>query len=706
MATVTAKGMTFTVSDEFKNFSNQEQQRELKRLIANQTKINKEVQGYGRYLERQDLRNTIGGESSLKDFALSAGVQGRKVGLGLSGGSPEDARRLEQFNDVLSERSPNANMAGRMAGAVGVAAPLAMGTSAATANATLGLLGRGALASSTGAVEGLAEIPFSEESRLSNMSIGAISGVFSEGAMTALQVGLKRIPFGALVDRAVGLSETVAAKAKDIMGEFGFQYDTLKQSTKDILSTISRADDVDAAVKQAVENEQGFKMTLGEASQDFGQLSAEQSAVRQSQGAGDTMREFKNEQNADIITAGGALADEAGGTAPQNREDVGAIIKKALNDNKAADKTKITVAYDQAKMLRDEGGIDIPLDQSVISKAYYDIAQDHMGTHAGLLNDIGRKLAQYDILDPAKFPSDIPIDLSNAGGFGSLSVANVEDFVKFLNTKYQLDDKTGQLIIEQLKDAVGSNADDILANSIDGVAGREFLSAARAAREINKKYFRLWEAKDVLQETTGVKLGTNTPVKDASDIVRIVTAKPSSARAVIEQLEKNGNTAAVSDLRTFILKDIMDAAVNPNVVRGNNGAFSGAKLTNSINKQKEVLQAVLTREQFAKLTAFEKAVSRVTKYPEGTVNHSNTATKVMDAVFNILSLFQYTQSAFKGTMSEMTINEAVKQNGRKGVDHILKLDKNHIALNTFMRSAMSQYDFNNEAPLADGVLAE
>ena len=45
MATVTAKGMTFTVSDEFKNFSNQEQQRELKRLIANQTKINKEVQG-------------------------------------------------------------------------------------------------------------------------------------------------------------------------------------------------------------------------------------------------------------------------------------------------------------------------------------------------------------------------------------------------------------------------------------------------------------------------------------------------------------------------------------------------------------------------------------------------------------------------------------------------------------------------------------
>jgi len=706
MVTVNAKGMSFQVPDEFKTLSKQDQQLEVRRLLAKQTKINDDVKNYGQHLERRDLNNAIGGDSSLKDFALSAGVQANKVLLGLTGGSPENARRLEQFNDVVAERSPIANMTGRMAGAVGTAAPLAMGTNALIGNTALGLMGRGALASGTGAVEGLAEIPFSGESRASNTAVGAISGAFSEGAMTALQTALKRIPFGALVDRAVGLSDTVAAKARDIMGEFGFQYDTLKQSTKDILTSISRADDVDSAVKQAVENEQGFKMTLGEASQDFSQLSAEQSAVRQSQGAGDTMREFKNEQNADIIAAGGALADGAGGTAPQNREGVGTIIKDALENNKTADKTNVTVAYDEAKRLRDEGGIDMPLDQPVISKAYYDLAQDHMGTHSGLLDDIGRKLAQYDILDPAKFPSDIPIDLSDAGGFGSLSVANVEDFVKFLNTKYRVDDKTGQLIIETLKDAVGSNADDILANAIDGASGKVFINAARKAREANKQYYNLWEAKDILQEATGVKSGTNTPVRDASDIVRVITAKPSSARAVIEQLEKNGNTAAVADLRTYILKDIMDGAVNPNVVRGDNGAFSGAKLTNAIEKQKEVLQAVLTRAQFKKLTAFEKAVSRVTKYPEGTVNHSNTATKVMDAVFNILSLFQYTQSAFKGTMSEMTINQAVKQNGRKGVDHILKLDKNHIALNTFMRSAMSQYDFNNEAPLAKGALEE
>ena len=730
MAQAKINGQIVNVPDNFFEMSAQQQQKFANRTAARQASGNpsqmmQDITAYGKYLERQDIKDAVADNNSLTDFALSAGVGVNKFAMGAAdllgfGPSEQTARQLETVDGVLAEQSPTANFTGRMAGATAAAIPTAFAASMAAPEASLGLAGRMVLSSLTGAADGAVELPFSDESRLGNTVTGAVSGVASEGLITALQQTIKRIPFGSLVDRAVGLSETIKDKAAQVFKDAGYEYDALKKTTRDILESIGRSDDVDVAIKNAMENEQGFKLTAGEASQDFDQIGREQDAARNSGEAGNIMRDFKTEQNRDITTASDDLAAAAGGNTANNQEQVGEVLKAALLRAKDDDHNAVKIAYEAAQQLAETSDIQMPLDVDVISKVFYDLAEKNIGTHGGLLKDIGRELARYDVLDPEEFNADLPFALPG-GDNGSLNVANTEQFIKFLNSKYTEGDSVGNAILAQIKQAIGENADLVIGHGIKGAdskAAAAFIKQARKARELNKGYYDLWEAKDVLQETTGLKVGTDTPVRSASEMVKPIMKNPENARNVIEELNARGNVAAVNDLRTFVLKDMFDLSLKPNVDGSDTPFFSGSALSTYIKKNTDVLREVLTPEQFANLKGFESQVSRATKPPPGTVNHSNTASKILQAVFNVLSLGQYGMAGgaeFKAAAANSTIKDAIKSKGRANIDYILKLDGNHVKLNTVLKQALDQMTFSDDAALSEedqeistkrGVLAE
>lgn len=730
MAQAKINGQIVNVPDNFFEMSDQQQQKVANRTAARQASGNpsqmmQDITAYGKYLERQDIKDAVADNNSLTDFALSAGVGVNKFAMGAAdllgfGPSEQTARQLETVDGVLAEQSPTANFTGRMAGATAAAIPTAFAASMAAPEASLGLAGRMVLSSLTGAADGAVELPFSDESRLGNTVTGAVSGVASEGLITALQQTIKRIPFGSLVDRAVGLSETIKDKAAQVFKDAGYEYDALKKTTRDILESIGRSDDVDVAIKNAMENEQGFKLTAGEASQDFDQIGREQDAARNSGEAGNIMRDFKTEQNRDITTASDDLAAAAGGNTANNQEQVGEVLKAALLSAKDDDHNAVKIAYEAAQQLAETSDIQMPLDVDVISKVFYDLAEKNIGTHGGLLKDIGRELARYDVLDPEEFNADLPFALPG-GDNGSLNVANTEQFIKFLNSKYTEGDSVGNAILAQIKQAIGENADLVIGHGIKGAdskAAAAFIKQARKARELNKGYYDLWEAKDVLQETTGLKVGTDTPVRSASEMVKPIMKNPENARNVIEELTARGNVAAVNDLRTFVLKDMFDLSLKPNVDGSDTPFFSGSALSTYIKKNTDVLREVLTPEQFANLKGFESQVSRATKPPPGTVNHSNTASKILQAVFNVLSLGQYGMAGgaeFKAAAANSTIKDAIKSKGRANIDYILKLDGNHVKLNTVLKQALDQMTFSDDAALSEedqeistkrGVLAE
>jgi len=722
-------GQLTVVSDDFFDLPPSQQNLQARRLARRQTQSQKpevmmnDINKFGEYLERQDVKENISDNSALHDFALSAGVGINKFAMGVGdlvgyGPSPQKARELENYDNALADQSPKANFAGRMVGGAAAAAPLAMAAGATFPEAALGMVGRGIVSGASGLLEGAAELPFSDESRVGNGTLGALSGVVSEPLISGLQQTIKRIPFGALVDKSVGFSETIRDKASGFMRDAGYEYSSLKPSTRHILESIGRADDVDNAVKNAIANEQGFKLTAGEFSGDFDQIGREQDAIRGSQEAGDIMREFKDEQNIDITNASGVLAESAGGNIQNNNEQVGTVLKTALESSRSRDKSAVSAAYDAAEQLQLENNIDMPLDQKVVSDAFYEMANEHVGTHGGLLKDIGRELARYDILDPEEFATDMPFTMPD-GDSGSLGVANTEKFIKFLNSKYSQGDNVGNAILADLKQVIGANADDVIARGLDDAdapMAKKFISQARQARAMNKQYYDLWEAKDVLQDLTGTKINsTETPVKSASDMVKRITRSPEDARSVISQLESSGNGAAVSDLRTHVLKDLFDKSLNPNV-DANADFFSGSKLSTQIKRSSDLLQAVLSPGQFQSLKAFEVQVAKATKPPAGTVNHSNTATKLLEAVVNIMGSLPRVAAAGKldGLGATRTMKEAVSTKKRTGMDHILKLDGNHIKLNAGLRQAIEQISFEDDSALSEekadkpkrGALAE
>ena len=484
MAQAKINGQIVNVPDNFFEMSAQQQQKVANRTAARQASGNpsqmmQDITAYGKYLERQDIKDAVADNNSLTDFALSAGVGVNKFAMGAAdllgfGPSEQTARQLETVDGVLAEQSPTANFTGRMAGATAAAIPTAFAASMAAPEASLGLAGRMVLSSLTGAADGAVELPFSDESRLGNTVTGAVSGVASEGLITALQQTIKRIPFGSLVDRAVGLSETIKDKAAQVFKDAGYEYDALKKTTRDILESIGRSDDVDVAIKNAMENEQGFKLTAGEASQDFDQIGREQDAARNSGEAGNIMRDFKTEQNRDITTASDDLAAAAGGNTANNQEQVGEVLKAALLSAKDDDHNAVKIAYEAAQQLAETSDIQMPLDVDVISKVFYDLAEKNIGTHGGLLKDIGRELARYDVLDPEEFNADLPFALPG-GDNGSLNVANTEQFIKFLNSKYTEGDSVGNAILAQIKQAIGENADLVIGHGIKGADSKQHL---------------------------------------------------------------------------------------------------------------------------------------------------------------------------------------------------------------------------------------
>ena len=244
----------------------QQQQREMAQNMA-------QIEAYGRHLEGQDIQqNMVQGNNWLQDFGLSAGVQLSKMGLGVKDlvgiGSEENNRleagRLEQLNTALAEQSPVANFTGRVTGGAVAAAPVAMAATALPYGAALanaGWTGRTALSGLLGAAEGALEMPFADESRVGNAEMGAVSGLASEPVANALQAVVKRIPFRAILDQFGGQNKAVREQVRNALKEQGIDYNDLKPDTRAIFDSLSRAEDVDAAIKHAVETEYGFKLT-------------------------------------------------------------------------------------------------------------------------------------------------------------------------------------------------------------------------------------------------------------------------------------------------------------------------------------------------------------------------------------------------------------------------------------------------------------
>ena len=560
-----------------------------------------------------------------------------------------------------------------------------------------------------GSVEGGAIMPLEGETRTGNAAQGAAFAVVSEGLLTAL-TKLVRSKKSGMLDSDNGNIGNV----EEALREQGVELSDLKPETQQVLAGFKVDDDVDAAVREALETEYGFSLTKGQSmapgEDAFIQQSAEATASRMSNEAGTNMRDFRNQQNADIKQAGGVLAeglggkpikDQSGNELADQTAGMGGVIKDALIQAKTEGKDAYDAAYDVARDLSNKSGSNLQFPSNDLAETYLQLVRQFSGSERGMLPDIGNMLVERGVLDPQTLPGDILLRRTGQK-LDALSYGNAEEVRQYINKFYNANSTQAKEIVKELKKSLDGAQDahiDALASVDDSVlraAGvnrseiEDLVSAAQEARGMYSEFQGLWDSRDILKDLTRTKaLDDDTPFIDPSKVVAKVTSSPEDLSRVMERLNATGNSQAIDDLRTFYVKNLLDSAVNVNNLNSaNDEIFSAARFSTSFNDKKTqgILQTLLTPEQFETLTKFERQVSR-TKPIEGTVNNSGTAYKLMDLMFNLTGLRSVPvinfvpEAAARGTVSNAT-SKTLRQDELPVAAHA--------NINAVLRSAMYQ----------------
>lgn len=687
--------------------------------LMNEIPVDVRQEMFNEDMKRQSMQQQVDQMGPGSAFLSSMGIQANRMvegakdmfGIGNQQQRAEEMSQLDMASDMLYDRNPVSAFGGEALGGMVASAPLLAATpemAGAGALATAGRYGVGAL---MGGVEGGVEYPREGQSRLENAGYGSLFGVFGETLSTALEAVKRSRAAGVLDDQAR------VSNVRDALEQQGMNFDELKPETQQFLQSLRGDVNIERAVDEAVQLEYGFKLTAGEARQDFTQLSSEETAARMSGEAGDRLREFKVEQNRGIIGAADDIAEAAGGRTTTSTA-AGESIKQAMLDAQQQGKDAYAALYGAVRDMAQMSQTDIPLRTSNIEERFTQMVSDHGAEQEALLMDIGRRFSEYGILDPDQFRQSRLLEIADIDR-GALSVANKEDLIKYLNSLYN-EDPQRQRIIGQLKDAIEDSSDSVLDDldtipdaqlemmGLDPKAAREFISTARSARASFAEYKGLWEARDVIQELTATKPGTSTPVTDPSSVVGKIMRSPENVDRVIEVLRNNGQYGAIEDLRTYVLKDMFDQAVNPNNINAvGEAVFSGAKLSSLIKKNRDSLQAVLSPDQMTKLLAFEEQVGKATKRPAGSVNYSGTAYKMLDFFFNYMGLGKIPvvnmipETSARSTIAGATADVA------PDIQRALRLSDDHQNLNMVLRQLMNVAQ--NNAMAEDerrGVLAQ
>lgn len=680
-------------------------------------------------MQRANMAQQVSEMGPFDRFVNSAGYQVNKMlegGKDLLGiGDPRQRqaqmRQADMFNEAMYDQAPATALAGNVAGGVAAAAPIAALTPELGGTGLLALGARALVGGAAGAIESGIEYPSEGETRAGNMAFGAATGVGAEFLGTAL-----RNVWSKWKSRGDGMLDANGPRGtiETALRAEGLRIEDLKPETQAYLQSLRRDTNVDDAINGALETEFGFKLTRGEATRDFTQLSDESTAARTSGKASDDMRAFKVEQNRGILDAADTIARDAGG-ATGNAEATGASIKSALDRVRAGDEGAYRSLYTSVRERARESGVDIQVPGTQVEQTFRELVQDHGSEYEGLLNDIGRRLSDYGITDPEKFKRSTLLEATDIER-APLNITNQPDLIRYLNSLYN-DDPVRQRILRRLKESLEVSADETVEGlmsvddgtlrmmGLEPAKAKEFIANARKAREAFKDYKSLWENSDIIEQLVGTKGGSSTPMVDPSAVVRKVTSSPENVRRVIDLLSERGDMQAVADLRTFVLKDLFDQSINVNNVdTAGEAVFSGTKLSSLIKKNASSLEALLSPEQMAKLRAFEAQVGKATKRPEGTVNYSNTGYKLMDFLFNVLGLkIVPVLSAVPEVAARSTMRGALNNTPRTATDmnvamEALRLGDKNKNLNMVLRQAIQASGplFEDEEEQPRGILQE
>lgn len=367
--------------------------------------------------------------------------------------------------------------------------------------------------------------------------------------------------------------------------------------------------------------------------QQFGPAEAEQTLLKSISPEGEQARQFVEGQQEQLKQAAEAFTEQFGGSA-RFKEATGEIaditarekgeaIQSALKTTQDLGRQEVTKLYKEAA---DTAGEAIPLNNQSLVDIADEIIVNRPAT-AEVKNTINTTLAKFGLIgDKVEKISRNKFRVTEGdeaitiiGEQTPLTLSNAEEFRKALNVAVGAD-QTGsaKLLVGEL--------DNQILNIIEEGAAAGRTTAFQTARQAAREQKQLFNAKDVIQDLTGFKKGTKTPIVDPETVITKI-AKGDKAVTNIRKIKSilltnptEQTRAAWRSIQAETVGDILGQAINKDTLD-----ISGARLNSAIKKfRPEALRELLGKKQFSELQKLQKVIGNATIAPPGTTNPSGT----------------------------------------------------------------------------------
>jgi hypothetical protein len=368
-------------------------------------------------------------------------------------------------------------------------------------------------------------------------------------------------------------------------------------------------------------DQQGIRVTKGDATQDFAQQQFEGEAAKLSDVGGD-MRAFRAGQQDDIVNRARNLNTSVGGT--QDKVAAGAEIQQTLRKGDKAGRAQVSESYDVAKAAK---GIEAPVPTNFAKDEIKQIYGDFEDVIPG---PITKKLESYGIIAKAPLKEGEAVNNEEIKQF---TVGEAEKLIKSINAR--IDATSDRATAEGLRQIKSS-----LDNALDGMAqgSDEAVNLFKEARALRREHGDVFEQNDIVQNIIDKKAKYTNYVNPQSVVDKIVK-------------DKANNLQNIPKIKNALMKSGPDGVKSWNGVRGATvndlfeGSIKGADTgtpyfdTSRFNKEVErigddALQMLLSPKEFAELKKFQRVITQIQRKAPGSVNTSNTATAILNMVNN------------------------------------------------------------------------
>jgi len=419
------------------------------------------------------------------------------------------------------------------------------------------------------------------------------------GTLISQRLGLRKLPKGFL-DETGALTK----EGKEAVVKRGLNPDDLSEEIKQELAKAPRAAVAEETVRKGEIREiTGADPTTGAVTQRKEDIAREQIVGAGVGEQAQALEATKRGLQEGLVEKATDFAETIG--APEKTLDAakrisGQTAKESLESTKKVIRKQVSDLYDNVEEL---AGVSIPVSQEGIATAFARAKREFGFRAEKAIGDLQTALEEFSVIPPSKKILKEEADLG--GIIKPLTIGNAEKLRQRFNTFVTSDDKNVRQVARDMLKSLDDTLEEL--KLVDTLAP-EVVDAFKTARKAHRDFKADFSAKDIVEQLTSVKKGTDTPVIPPSAVIDEILLKKGRFEKIARikrslnrpEAGKEGK-AAWDNLRGSIALELMGKAID------RKGVFNIKQFRKAQNDLGQgVLKQFYTKDELQKFSQIER----------------------------------------------------------------------------------------------------